>query len=145
MSAAAPPTALERSVTAAIRAGYAWTARQDHPEAWREIGRMTGVIMRAAGPGHGLVTPSQLISALHRPLADWLPGVTTDSVLAALVILDGDDQLSDATYEVGCDYTTEVLTGHDAGGRWLPDWRVHQTEQVERAAFRVLITGTADQ
>lgn len=145
MSVTSSPTALERPVTAAIRAGYAWTARIDHPQAWREIGRMTGVIMRALGPGRGPATPAELITALRQPLGEWLPGVTEDPVLAALVILDGDDQLTDATYEIGCDYTAEVLSGQDAGDRWLPSWRIHRAEQVEQTAFQALVAGTAEQ
>jgi hypothetical protein len=145
MPATSSPAALERPVTAAIRAGYAWTARHDQPQAWREIGRMTGVIMRALGPGRGPVTPAELISALRRPLGDWLTGVTADPALAALVILDSDGQLTDATYEIGCDYTAEVLSGQDAGGRWLPGWRIHRAEQVEHAAFQALVAGTAEQ
>jgi hypothetical protein len=145
MPATSSPAALERPVTAAIRAGYAWTARNDHPQAWREIGRMTGVIMRALGPGLGPVTPAELLAALRQPLGEWLPGVTADPVLAALVILDADDQLTDATYEIGCDYTAEVLSGQDAGDRWLPAWRIHRAEQVEHAAFQALVAGTAEQ
>jgi len=136
---------LERPVTAAIRAGYAWSNRDDHPQAWREIARMTGVIMRALGPGCGPVTPAQLVDALRQPLGDWLPAAAADPVVAALVILDRDGQLTDATYELGCDYTVEVLSGEDTGDRWLPNWRIHRAEQVEHAAFRVLIAGTADQ
>lgn len=134
--------ALERPVTAAIRAGYAWSTRNDHPQAWREIARMTGVIMRALGPGRGPVTPAELIENLSRPLGDWLPGVMTDQSLEALVILDSDGQLTDATYEVGCDYTVEVLSGHDTGASWLPAWRVHRAEQVEQSAFHALRSGT---
>lgn len=145
MRATSSPAGLERPVTAAIRAGYAWNARRDHPQAWREIARMTGVIMRALGPGRGPVTPAELVGALSQPLGDWLPGVNADPALAALVILDGDGQLTDATYEIGCDYTAEVLSGQDAGGRWLPSWRVHRAEQVEHAVFQALIAGTGEQ
>jgi hypothetical protein len=145
MPVTSSPDLLERPVTAAIRAGYAWTARHDHPQAWREIGRMTGIIMRSLGPGHRPVTPTELITALRRPLGDWIPGATTDPALAALVILDSDGQLTDATYEIGCDYTAEVISGHDNGDRWLPGWRIHRAEQVEHAAFHALVAGTADQ
>jgi hypothetical protein len=56
---------LDRTVTAAIRAGYAWSVRHDQPRAWREVARMTGVIMRAAGPGNGPVTPIELVAQLR--------------------------------------------------------------------------------
>lgn len=134
---------LDRTVTAAIRAGYAWSVRSHQPGAWREIARMTGVIMRAAGPGNRPVTPTELIVRLRRPLGEWLPGAVADESLAALVVLDDSDRLSDATYEVGCDYTVELLVGQeDPGEDWLPSWRVHRAEQVERAAFHALRRGS---
>lgn len=134
------PVALERAVTAAIRAGHAWSVRRERPEAWAEIARMTGVIMRACGPGRGPATPAELVAALRRPLGTWLPGC--DAAARDLVVLDGDDQLTDATFEIGCDYTAEVLAGQDdPGAGWLPGWRVHRAEQIEKAAFQALLAG----
>lgn len=136
---------LDRTVTAAIRAGCAWSVRHDQPRAWREVARMTGVIMRAAGPGNGPVTPTELIACLRRPLGSWLPGAAADESLAALVVLDDSGRLSDATYEVGCDYTVELLVDQeDPGEGWLPSWRVHRAEQIERAAFYALRRGSDD-
>ncbi|HEU5026851.1 MAG TPA: hypothetical protein VFV01_18170 [Spirillospora sp.] len=132
--------ALDRALTAAIRAGYAWTVRHERPEAWLEIARMTGVVMRACGPGRGPVAPVELVAALRRPAGAWLPGCTAD--VRGLVVLDEEDQLTDATFEIGCDHTAEVLAGQeDPGAGWLPAWRVHRAEQVEQAAFRALLTG----
>lgn len=134
---------LKRPVTAALRAGHAWSVRREHPEAWREIARMTGVIMRSFGPGRGPVTPAELVPLLRQPLGTWLPGASDDAVLAALVILDDNDELTDATFEIGCDYTVELLAGQvDPGERWLPSWRMHRTEQVENATFETLISGS---
>ncbi|MEV5710252.1 hypothetical protein [Actinoallomurus sp. NPDC052274] len=134
---------LDRPVTAALRAGYAWSTRHERPEAWREVARMTGVIMRSFGPGRGPVTPSELLPLLHRPLGDWLPGAAEDEVLADMVILDDRDELTDATFEIGCDYTVELLAGQvDPGERWLPSWRMHRAEQVENATFETLISGS---
>lgn len=134
---------LDRTVTAAIRAGYAWSVRHFQPQAWREVARMTGVIMRAAGPGNGPVTPTELVAQLRLPLGDWLPGAVADESLATLVVLDDSDQLSDATYEIGCDYTVELLAGQeDPGEDWLPSWRIYRTEQIERATFHTLRRGS---
>ncbi|GAA3121489.1 hypothetical protein [Streptosporangium carneum] len=138
-----PPTPMERSVTAAIRAGYAWSVRHERREAWREVARMTGVIMRHLGPGKGPTTPAELVPLLRRPLGTWLP--TADEALAELVVLDEDDQLTDDTFGVGCDYTAEVLAGQkDPGERWLPSWRTHRAEQVEHDVFKRLVAGTDD-
>lgn len=136
-----PPAALERSVTAAIRAGHAWSVRRRRPEAWLEVARMTGVIMRACGPGRGPDTPAALVAALRRPLREWLPGC--DETVADLVVLDADGELGEDTYEIGCDYTVELLTGlEDPGARWLPGWSVHRAEQIEKAAFQALLAGS---
>src|SRR5690606_2206050 len=118
--------ALAKPVTAALRAGYAWSVRRDRPEAWTEVARMTGVIMRHLGPGRGPVTPAELVTLLRRPLGDWLP--VDDPALAGLIILDADDRLTPGTYDVGCDYTVELL---DPAAGWLPKWRTHRAEQVE--------------
>ncbi|GAA0950916.1 hypothetical protein [Nonomuraea longicatena] len=134
-------TALARPVTAAVRAGYAWSVRREKPEAWLEVARMTGVIMRHLGPGSAPVTPSELVALLHQPLGVWLSGA--DPVLGELVILDEHDRLTDDTYGIACDYTTEVLAGQeDPGARWLPKWRTHRAEQVEQEAFQRLVSGS---
>jgi len=131
--------ALAKPVTAALRAGYAWSIRRDRPEAWTEVARMTGVIMRHLGPGRGPVTPAELVTLLRRPLGDWLP--VDDPALAGLIILDDDDRLTLDTYDVGCDYTVELL---DPTAGWLPKWRTHRAEQVENAAFQRLVSGDED-
>lgn len=71
---------LDRTVTAAIRAGYAWSVRRYQPRAWREVARMTGVIMRAAGPGVGPVTPTELVALLRCRLGEWLSGAADDEL-----------------------------------------------------------------
>ncbi|GAA3541533.1 hypothetical protein GCM10022419_022160 [Nonomuraea rosea] len=135
------PTALARPVTAAIRAGYAWSVRREKQQAWLEIARMTGVIMRHFGPGQGPVAPAELVNLLHQPLGTWLP--TDDPALAGLVILGDDGQLTDDTYGIGCDYTVDLLAGQEDPGRtWLPRWRTHRAEQVEQEAFKRLVSGS---
>ncbi|MFD9946741.1 hypothetical protein ACFWYW_17255 [Nonomuraea sp. NPDC059023] len=132
---------LARPVTAAIRAGHAWSVRHQRSESWREMARMTGVIMRYFRPGQGPGTPAELIPLLRLPLGTWLP--VGDQALAGLVILGDDDRLTDATYDIGCAYTVELLAGQeDPGARWLPSWRTHRAEQVENAVFRRLLNGT---
>jgi hypothetical protein len=133
--------ALARPVTAAIRAGYAWSVRREQGQAWLEVAKMTGVIMRHLGPGHGPVTPAELIALLHTPLGDWLP--VADPALAELVVLDPTDRLTPGTYDIGCDYTVELLAGQeDPGRQWLPRWRTHRAEQVENEVFQRLVSGT---
>jgi hypothetical protein len=131
--------ALARPVTAALRAGYAWSVRRDHPEAWTEVARMTGIVMHHLGPGRGPVTPAELITLLRRPLGDWLQ--VDDPALADLIVLDADDRLTLDTYDVGCDYTVELL---DPAAGWLPKWRTHRAEQVENAVFLRLVSGDDD-
>jgi hypothetical protein len=62
-----------RVVTAAVRAAFAWSAGDRDVRAFREIARMTGVVMEALGPGQGPVTPGELVTALQRPLGEILP------------------------------------------------------------------------
>jgi hypothetical protein len=91
-------------VTAALRAGYAWSVRHDEVRAWRELAAMTGVVMNALGPGNGPVTPVALVAALRVPLGGLLPPLPDGAVeeVDRLVVLDG-DTLTDAASEVGCD------------------------------------------
>jgi hypothetical protein len=131
--------ALAKPVTAVLRAGYAWSVRRDQPEAWIEVARMTGVVMHHLGPGVRPVTPVELIALLHEPLGDWLP--VDDPALARLVVLDSADRLTADTYDIGCDYTVELL---DPAAGWLPRWRTHRAEQVENAAFQRLVSGDDD-
>jgi hypothetical protein len=128
---------LAKPVTAALRAGYAWSVRRERPEAWREMARMTGVIMHHLGPGRGPTTPVELAARLRKPLGEWMP--VDDPDLAGLVILDADDRLTPDTYDIGCDYTVELLD--PAASAWLPRWRTHRAEQVENAAFQRLVSG----
>jgi hypothetical protein len=41
--------------TAALRSAVAWSRRSGEARAWREVARMTGVIMNARGPDIGPV------------------------------------------------------------------------------------------
>jgi hypothetical protein len=132
-------------VTAALRAGYAWSARHDEVRAWRELASMTGVVMNALGAGCGPVTPAELVAALHVPLRGLLPPLPSGAVerVDELVVLDG-EELADAAYEVGCEYTEALFETSDPGSEWLPAWARQRTEQVERALFEELIQRGSD-
>src|SRR6266536_2672581 len=122
-----------RVVTAAVRAAFAWSARDQDVRAFRELARMTGVVMEALGPGHGPVTPVELVAALQRPLGAFLPalvGVGADAMDAAAdaVLLTGDGRLTDAVFELGCEYVQDVVATLDPATDWLPSWTWMQAE-----------------
>jgi hypothetical protein len=127
-------------VTAALRAGYAWSVRHDEVRAWRELAAMTGVVMNALSPGNGPVTPVALVAALRVPLGGLLPPLPDGAVeeVDRLVVLDG-DTLTDAAFEVGCDYTEALFHSSDPAEAWLPSWARQRAEQIERALFEELI------
>lgn len=131
-----------RVVAACLRAGFAWSQRETRPGAMREIARMTGVVMEAAGPGHGPISPMQLISYLRRPLGELIglagqdPGGADDAITAA-VLLDG-DRLADAAYDLACEYAQQLTTAAETAA-WLPSWTTMRAEQVENAAFSALV------
>lgn len=126
---------LEWAVTAVVRAGLAWSARHRHPLAWREVARMTGVIMACTPPDHGHTTPMGLIERLRQPLGTWLPLAVDDSELAGLVVLDGDD-VRDEVVDIGHDYIGDLFAKRlDHAADWLPGWSVHRAEQIERETF----------
>ncbi|MFD3705773.1 hypothetical protein ACFWUP_21755 [Nocardia sp. NPDC058658] len=126
--------------TAALRAAVAWSRRQEEPRAWREVARMTGVIMYVRGPGVGPSTPTDLVAALFRPLEKLLPEPTEPSELDTVVLLTGGGDLSDAAIEIACDYN-QALFGPDADPavEWLPRWAWQRSEQVERQLFMSLV------
>jgi len=131
-----------RVVAACLRAGYAWSQRETRPGAMREIARMTGVVMEAAGPGHGPTSPMHLVACLRRPLGELMilagqdPGGTDDAITAA-VLLDG-DWLADAAYDLACEYAQQLTTAAETAA-WLPSWTTMRAEQVENAAFSALV------
>jgi len=143
-------------ISAALRAGVAWTRRLEEPRAWREISCMHGVILGHLPLGAGPETPAGLVGNLTRPLRSWIP--LDWSVLPAemgdLVILeDGHGQqptqLTEEAFEVGCSYL-EVLFdpatgGLDGGGDWLPTWSWQTAEQTEHAIYRQLASGSQAQ
>jgi pPIWI_RE three-gene island domain Y/REase associating with pPIWI_RE len=133
-------------VTAALRAGYAWSVRHDEVRAWRELAAMTGVVMNALGPGSGPITPLALVEALRAPLSGLLPQLPTGAVeeVDRLLVLDH-DELSDAAYEVGCEYTEALFLNSDPAEEWLPSWARQRAEQVERALFEELIQRGSDE
>jgi hypothetical protein len=139
-----------RVVTAAVRAAFAWSARDRDVRAFREIARMTGVVMEALGPGQGPVTPGELVVALQRPLGEILPaqaeaGAASDvDGTAGAVLLTKDGRLADAVFELGCEYVQDVMASLDPATDWLPSWTWMQAEQVEREVFGRLIEGGSD-
>jgi hypothetical protein len=131
---------VSRSIaTAVLRAAVAWTEREPHAEAWRELSRMTGVVSYMLGPGLGPDGPLELIELLHQPLSRLLGAVDHTDELGDLVLLGPDDQLTDEAIEVGCEYTQALFDGVDPGQRWLPSWAWQRAEQVERQVFEGLM------
>ncbi|MBF6185124.1 MULTISPECIES: hypothetical protein [Nocardia] len=57
--------------SAALRAAVAWSQRETRAEAWRELSRMTGVVMQVFGPSDASFTPAMLIEALHHRFRLW--------------------------------------------------------------------------
>jgi pPIWI_RE three-gene island domain Y/REase associating with pPIWI_RE len=133
-------------VTAALRAGYAWSVRHVEVRAWRELAGMTGVVMYALGPGSGPVTPVELVATLRVPLGSLLPPLPSGETEAVddLVILKG-DELTDAAYEVGCEYTQALFDTGGPAEEWLPPWARQRAEQVERDLFEELIQRGSDE
>src|SRR4029450_5341794 len=103
-----------RVVTAAVRAPFAWSARDRDVRAFREIARMTGVVMEALGPGQGPVTPGEFVAALQRPLGQILPVQAEAGATSAVdrtadaVLLTEDGRLADAVFELACEYVQGV-------------------------------------
>lgn len=129
----------EAVVTAALRASVAWSRRADQPEAWREVARMAGVIMNVHGSRVQVRTPMDLVSALHRPVSELLPDGTEPGPLDTLVLLDGNDELTDSALEIATDYTFALFEGEfDPAADWLPSWSWQRDEQVERSVFQTL-------
>jgi REase associating with pPIWI_RE/pPIWI_RE three-gene island domain Y len=139
-----------RVMTAAVRAAFAWSARDRDVRAFREIARMTGVVMEARGPGLGPVTPGEFVAALQRPLRHILPAEAEAGAASAIdgtadaVLLTEDGRLADAVFELGCEYVQDVMASLDPATEWLPSWTWMQAEQVERAVFGQLIEGGSD-
>jgi len=111
----------DRAVTAALRAAFAWSCRNEHLDAMYEVAKMTGVVMEACGPAAGPATPMDLIARLHEPLGgllDFDPGA--DETISAVRLLEGDG-LSSAAQDIACEYVLPLDT--EAGkGEWMPRW-----------------------
>ncbi len=124
--------------TAALRSAVAWSRRASEERAWREVARMTGVIMNARGPGDSPATPAELIASLRRPLGELLPPACEPSALDSAILLE-DDELTDAAMEIACDYNHALFHSRDPATEWLPRWAWQRAEQVERQLFQSLI------
>lgn len=126
--------------TAALRSAVAWSCRADERRAWREVARMTGVIMHAFGPGVGPSTPAELVQALYRPLGELLADVDEPSALDTVVLLDADGTLTDEAMEIAYEYTQALFDADsDPATEWLPRWTWQRAEQVERQLFLNLV------
>lgn len=141
----------DKLVTAAIRAGYAWTAFDAEKDAWLELARMAGVVMNACGPGQGPNTSSALVRALSRPLRQMAPAIFEDDPVGDLTICHGDGrdkevQLSDNVYEYGCEHIVDLLEGENETGRqgWMPTWAWTRAELIERQAFAAIQEDSSD-
>lgn len=134
---------VDRVITAAVRAAYAWSVRESELRAMREVARMLGVVMEAVGPGRGPGSTAEFISALQLPLGELLPAhADGHDGVEATVLLDGGGQLTDEALEVGGERVAEVLATLDPATDWLPSWTWMRAEQVERRAFdRLLESG----
>ena len=134
----------ERVVAAALRAAYAWSIRHEDKRyrgAMRELAQMTAVVVEAHGAGRGPSTPLDLVPFLRRPLAQLLAPVGSDDAVddpavAEVTLLDDHDRLTDAAYDVVCEYAALPLSRDSVG--WLPSWTWMQAEQVEREVFEAL-------
>jgi hypothetical protein len=139
-------------VTAAVRAALAWSMREHEVRAFEEIARMTGVVMLESGPGRGPTTPMELVAALRQPLGQLLAGLGDqtaephDGELDDVVLLTEDGGLSEAIYEVGCDYVHDLMATRDPGRDWLPSWAWMRANQVEQELFaRLLDSGSEEE
>ena len=61
------------------------------------------------------------------------------SPLDGVVLLDGDDRLTDGAMDIACDYNQVLFHGRDPASDWLPGWAWQRGEQVERLLFQSLI------
>lgn len=126
--------------TAAIRAAKAWSVRNDTPEAWREVSRMFGVLLRFLPPGEGPTDPIEMVTNLRRPLREWVPldwsRLPADA--GSFPILGSDDDLTAEAVEYGSDYTEALFEDHEATSDWIPRWAAQTIESVERKVFQVL-------
>ena len=146
MQAVAGDRAAARVITsAALRAAVAWTRREEEPRAWRELSRMTGVLMYALGPGQGPSTPLEVVELLRHPLAKLLGSAAGIGGLGDLVFLDEEDRLTPAAVEVGCEYTEALFATEDPGQGWLPSWAWQRAEQVQRRVFETLISSGTEE
>ncbi|MEV7434800.1 hypothetical protein [Streptomyces griseoviridis] len=134
-----PAERAHRVVAATLRAAYAWTVRREHHDAMREVARMTGVIMEAHGPGHGPVTPIDLVGCLRRPLG-LLPALATgsDETIRQVVLLDGEDRLTPDAYDLACEYALPIGGPSDLAP-WMPTWTWMRADQIRGETFIRLI------
>jgi len=127
----------ERVITAALRAAFAWSVREQRPDAMYEIAKMTGVVMEAWGPAGGPATPMGLVARLHEPLAGLLAfAETADETIDAVRLLEADG-LSPAAQNIACEYVLP-LNGETEERPWMPRWAWMRADRIREQAFRGL-------
>lgn len=134
--------------TAAIRAAYAWTQRHEQDQAWRELARMTGVVMAACGPGRGPRSPHALVECLRQPLGRIAPDCFEGDPLGDLVVIvdvHGRDEIGPGVFDRGCERIVELIESPGATRTWMPTWAYMRAEQVQGNAFARLRDGATDE
>lgn len=127
----------ERVITAALRAAFAWSLREQRPDAMYEIAKMTGVVMEAWGPTDGPATPMELVAQLYEPLGGLLAfAEAADETISAVRLLEADG-LSPAAQNIACEYVLplDVETGDP---HWMPRWAWMRADRIREQAFRGL-------
>jgi hypothetical protein len=130
-----------RDVTvAALRAAYAWSVRNERPQAMPEISRMVAVVMAAFGPGRGPTTPRELVTALTGRRLGTLLGHfgNLDTAMAEAEILTAEGRLTDAAYDLAAEFVVPLGVPSDEA-EWLPSWTRMRSEEIRRRTFKALI------
>ncbi|WP_103889002.1 restriction endonuclease-related protein [Actinacidiphila yanglinensis] len=131
-------------VSAAVRAGYAWSVRRSESRAWREIMSMTGVVNALRGAAVPALSPVEFVDRLSRPLKQLAPDVFGDDRLGWITVLEW-DELRDDVHSDGCSVIVDLLAEGDRGRGWLPSWTWLQQEVVQNEAFTQIKTGATEE
>ncbi|SFD43054.1 hypothetical protein [Streptomyces aidingensis] len=136
-----PAERAHRMVAASLRAAYAWSVRRQQPDAMREVARMTGVVMEAHGPGHGPVTPLDLVGCLQERLG-MMPALASDpdQAIAQAVLLDSDGRLTAEAYDLACEYALPMGEPPNTP-HWMPTWTRMCADQIRSETFNSLTDG----
>jgi hypothetical protein len=127
----------DRVITAALRAAFAWSLREQRHDAMYEIAKMAGVVMEAWGPAEGPMTPMDLVTRLYEPLGGLLAFAEgADETISAVRLLESDG-LSLAAQNIACEYVLPLDS--ETGDRpWMPRWAWMRADRIREQAFRGL-------